>query len=84
MNDPQDCVYDQKLWDDMGNYCRISLYHTGPSSFELWLHRFNDAVPARFQGDLKACMNTADIWFAARREEGFYHLLPTADKAPIN
>lgn len=70
-------IRDLKLWDSLGNYCRIELFKTGPNTFELYLHDFNDATPRRFVGPLGLMINKGDIWLAIKKEAGFCEQLPS-------
>lgn len=70
-------IADRKLWDDLGNYCRIEMFHIGKDTFELYLHDFNDAVPRRRVGTLGICNSIADCWMSSQKAKGFVEQLPS-------
>lgn len=77
-------IADRKLWDDCGNYCRISMHQIGRDVFEVWFHRFNDATPTRFVGKLGECIERGDEWISHRKDEGFREQLPGYEPCPKN
>jgi len=70
-------IADRKLWDSLGNYCRVTLYFYGEGMFELYLHDFNDATPRRFIDRLGALNNRADLWLSSKKAAGFVEQLPS-------
>jgi hypothetical protein len=70
-------IQEAKLWDNIGNYCRIELFRIGDNTFELYTHDFNDSVPGRFVGGLGECVARGDRWMARQKSEGFCEQLPS-------
>jgi len=76
-------IADRKLWDNGGNYCRVTMYKIGLDSFEVYFHDFNDAVPRRAVGGLGILNNTVDHWLRCKKAEGFIEQLPSYNPAVI-
>jgi hypothetical protein len=74
-------ICDRKLWDSLGNSCRVQMYCIGPDEFELWVTRFNSDVPVRYRGPIGIMNSVADSFLAARKAEGFEEQLPSYNPA---
>lgn len=74
MNAP---IADKKLWDSLGNYCRIELHQIGRDMFELYTHDFNSDIPKRYIGRLGELIDRGERWIEARKAAGFVEQLPS-------
>ncbi len=70
-------IADKKLWDNLGNSCRIELFKIGVNDFELYVHEFNDSVPKRYAGGLGELNTRAERFLYAKMSEGFQEQLPS-------
>ena len=70
-------IADRKLWDSLGNSCRVEMYCIGQGVFELYLHDFNSAIPRRFVGSIGEMNACADRWLADQKGKGFIEQLPS-------
>lgn len=69
-------VEDVKLWNELGNSCRATLYHIAENHWELYLQDFNGSVPVRYNGPLNIVRNVMELWIASQKEKGFVHPIP--------
>ena len=74
----EDCglVVDRTLWDTLGNYCRIQLYHISEDRFELWIQEFGNSIPTKRVGLLGELIDSGEIWVYRKKQEGFIELQP--------
>jgi hypothetical protein len=73
-------IADKKLWDSLGNYCRVELYSLGSAldgGYELYLTDFNGSIPRRFTGGLSELISRGDLFIAAKKANGFIEQLPS-------
>jgi hypothetical protein len=70
-------IADRKLWDDAGNYCRVTMYPYGTDTFEVFFQDFQHDVPRRFTGTLGLCNYKVDIWLWQKGKDGFKEQLPS-------
>lgn len=66
-------VKDRTFNDGIGNYCRIEMHQISENTYELFMHNFNCATPARFLGTLSNCIARGELWITKRKEEGFIY-----------
>jgi len=84
MNLNSPLLSERKLWDSLGNYCRVSMYVIGQNLFEIYFHAFNETIPVRYVGSLGDCNTRVDLWLNLKKQEGFIEQLPSYTPTPIN
>ncbi len=73
-----------QLHDPLGNACAAALFKIGADTFELYLWRFNDAIPVRHVDRLAILKNVMNHFFYARLAEGFIQPLADENGKAIN
>ncbi len=60
-----------QMWDDAGNACAAALFKVGVHEFDLYLWRFNDAVPIKYRGTIGLLKASMEAFHRGMVDAGF-------------